>query len=65
MFPITDNPVYDNSFTGRGYITFPSGGGNLEFLVSVLESSRYEVILRYRVLKFYFYDLIICIITAF
>ncbi|XP_065918231.1 laminin subunit beta-1-like isoform X1 [Dysidea avara] len=48
VLPITNNPVYDNNFTGRGYIAFPRVGGRLEFLISVPESSRYEVILRYR-----------------
>lgn len=52
VFPIMDTPVYENPFTGRGFIAYPiNTGGDLKFTVTVPMSSQYEIILRYRVIE--------------
>ena len=52
MLPITTNPVYENPFTGRGYIAYyPNTTGELRFTLTVPKSSQYEIILRYRVIE--------------
>lgn len=51
VFPITSNPVYENPFTGRGFIAYPSTTAELSFIVTVPKSSQYEIILRYMVIE--------------
>ena len=50
VFPITSNPVYENPFTGRGFIAFPGTTAELSFILTVPKSSQYEIILRYMVI---------------
>ena len=51
VFPITSNPVYENPFTGRGFIAYPGIDAELHFILTVPKSSQYEIILRYRVIE--------------